>query len=212
MSTTRPWKQRPWALNKPLNSFGLPRGLRGRLTGLVMFWGNRPHQRELLDQIDVQTGEHILDVGYGPGWMVRTLVEDSSAARVAGVDPSKPMHRMATRRNRAGIASGRVQLELGTAGDTGFADASFDHVLSVNNLALWPDLEAALRELRRVLRPGGALAMSWHSSTAPDKIQRSLGLPERELSVVSRGLERLFDDVRRRDLPNTVCFLAHRPR
>ncbi|NYH77277.1 ubiquinone/menaquinone biosynthesis C-methylase UbiE [Actinopolyspora biskrensis] len=212
MSTTRLWKQRPWALDKPLNNFGLPRGLRGRLAGLVMYWGNRPHQRELLDQLDVRSGDHILDVGYGPGWMVRTLAEGGSAARVAGVDPSKQMRRMAMRRNRAGIASGRVRLELGTAEDTGFADASFDHVLSVNNLALWPDLEAALRELRRVLRPGGVLAMSWHSSTAPDSIQRSLGLPEHVLSVVSRDLEQLFDEVRRRDLPNTVCFLARRPR
>ncbi|QKW32555.1 methyltransferase domain-containing protein (plasmid) [Nocardiopsis flavescens] len=211
MTSINPWQKKPWALDKKINNFGLPRGIRGWVTGMVMYWGNRPHQREILSLVDIRPGHRVLDVGYGPGWLVRTISEISPEVSVAGVDPSEQMRRMAVRHNRRGVASGQVKLWVGSAEATGLSDASFDCVLSVNNLALWPDLDAGLRELARVLRPGGTLAIAWHSSAAPDKIQRSLGLPEEKLEFVRARMGELFVDVKRKDMENTVVFVAGGP-
>ncbi|MGH3328554.1 MAG: class I SAM-dependent methyltransferase [Streptomycetales bacterium] len=150
---TAPTSQtRSWALDRPVNSpFARPAGLAGRLAGRFMLHTNR--QGELLDVLDVPPGARVLEVGYGPGALIRLLRERSTAAEICGVDPSPEMQALASRGNRD--PAGRVDLRLGTADRTGFADESFDRVVSANNVAIWPDLQAGLRELHRVVRPGG---------------------------------------------------------
>lgn len=61
-------------------------------------------------------------------------------ARICGVDPSPEMRARAERGNCAEIASDRIDLRLGVAEHTGFAEADFDCVVAVNNVAIWPNL------------------------------------------------------------------------
>jgi len=70
------------------------------------------------------------------------------------------MRRQATRRNRAAVAAGRVHLHVGTAAALPVGDACFSHAFAVNSLQFWPDLPAALGELRRVLMPHGRLVLA----------------------------------------------------
>jgi len=198
---------RSWAIDRPVTSpFALPRGVRGRLAGRFMLWTNR--QRDLLEILRVRPGQRVLEVGYGPGGLVRPLVERTDAAHIHGVDPSPVMREQASRANRAAIRAGRVELGLGSAQGTGLADHSVDHVISVNNVAIWPDLHAGLRELHRVLRPGGTLVIAWHGGTSPSPIAKSLRLAEDRLRRIETAPQALFTDVTRHQLNSLDVFTA----
>lgn len=191
-------KVHSWVRGTVESPFALPSGLRGRLAGLIMFMLNR--QREILDLLDVRPGEHVLEVGYGPGRLVRLLTRLTD--RVSGVDPSPEM------RSLARLIARRADLRVGTAEATGLPDESVDHVVSVNTVAIWPDLEAGLRELRRVLHPGGRLVIAWHGGASPAR--KELTLPEHVLDRIRQALEDLYEDVERHELTRFVAFTAVR--
>ncbi|MFL6053111.1 MAG: class I SAM-dependent methyltransferase [Actinoallomurus sp.] len=198
----------PWTRDEPTRSpFALPNGLAGRLAGRLMLRINR--QQDVLDLLDVQAGDQVLEVGYGPGGLIR-LLQLTPAKRICGVDPSREMRDLAGRPHRAQIAAGRIDLRLGTADRTGFSDAAFDRVVSVNNVAIWPDLEAGLRELHRVTRPGGRVLIAWHGGTRPSRIARRLALPKDQITRVEQGLDGLFSGVTRHELARLTVFTAVR--
>lgn len=176
----------------------------------------RPHhavdnkQRELLDLLDVQPGSRVLEVGYGPGALIRLLAERFPDAQIRGVDRSHDMQAMVSQHNADATAAGRADLRVGTAEATGLPDESIHHVVSANNVAPWPDLQAGLRDRQRVLRPSGTVLIAWHSRMAPSPITRRLGLPENILDRL-RELQKVFGDVPRHDLKHTVAFTAVRP-
>lgn len=199
----------PWSTGEPNRSpFALPAGLRGRLAGLLMLRISTGEQ-ELVDLLDVHPGDEVLEIGYGPGGLIRQL-QQSPARRICGVDPSPQMREMAARRNRGGVSAGRIDLRLGTAAQTGFADAEFDRVVSVRNVAIWPDLGTGLGEVHRVTKPGGRALIAWHGGTNPNRIARSLALPEAKLAQVDGTLRALFRGVGRHELTALTVFTADR--
>lgn len=106
--------------------------------------------RRAADDVVAAIGDRtatIVDVGSGPGDLVRELAGRLSAARIVGVEPADAMREIATARGGAFVA--------GTAEALPFPDASLDLVVSTLSAHHWPDPTAALRELDRVLRPGG---------------------------------------------------------
>jgi ubiquinone/menaquinone biosynthesis C-methylase UbiE len=192
------------------NPFAHPSGWRGRLAGRFMRWNNK--QDGVVGILGVQPGDDVLEVGYGPGGLIRLLAERTDAASLRGVDPSAEMRDQATRHNRKGARTGRVRLDLGTADRTGLPDASVDRVVSVNNVAIWPDLEAAVGELHRVVRPGGIVVIAWHGGTTPSRVARSLSLPEDELGRIEQTLRNHFSEVGRHQLTSLDVFKAVRSR
>ncbi|HEU5159973.1 MAG TPA: methyltransferase domain-containing protein [Streptosporangiaceae bacterium] len=200
---------RSWLTDRPVTSpFARPRGLRGRLAGRFMVWTNK--QGEVAGLLGVRPGDRVLEVGYGGGALVRLLARRVGDGLVCGVDPSPDMRDLAVRRNRRAVAAGRLDLRVGTAAATGFPDAAFDHVVTVNTVGLWPDLEAGLRELRRVIRPGGDVVIAWHGGRAPTRIGRRLLLPESALVRVRDALAAFFAEVERHELTTVTAFRARR--
>jgi len=192
-----------------MDAFGMPRGLLGRLGGRIMARSGEPAQRELLPLIDARPGQRVLEVGYGPGRLVELLLAVPDVV-VTGVDPSQTMRDMARRRIRS--SGGRVDLRLGTADATGLPDGSFDRVVTVNNLQIWPDTAAGLRELRRVTAPGGRLVVAVHSRTSVSRFARRFGLDERQLAAEATTLNSMFGEVVRHRLDYTDAFVATAPR
>jgi arsenite methyltransferase len=102
-------------------------------------------------------GERVLDVGCGPGFYCAELVEEvGPSGHVTGLDGSPAMLALAERR-----CAGRPNVELRAADATALPvpDAGFDAALSVQVLEYVADVDAALRELHRALRPGGRLVV-----------------------------------------------------
>ncbi|HEY8457333.1 MAG TPA: methyltransferase domain-containing protein [Actinopolymorphaceae bacterium] len=199
---------RSWAVDRPIDDspFALPRGFTGRLAGRIMLWTNRQH--EILEVLDVKPGDRVLEVGYGPGGLIRLLSRHTEAALIMGVDPSEEMQRFAERTNRVAVREGRVDVRLGTAESTGLPDECVDHVVSVNNVAIWADLDAGARELSRVLRPRGSLVIGWHGGRAPSRMARRLRLPDDKLDRIEQALREHFSEVTRHELTTLDVFKA----
>mmetsp|Transcript_17605 Transcript_17605/g.59160 ORF Transcript_17605/g.59160 Transcript_17605/m.59160 type:complete len:311 (+) Transcript_17605:36-968(+) len=119
----------------------------------------RAQRAAMIAMLRPETGERILDVGCGPGYLVAQLAAAvGPEGRVEGVDPSEAMVRMARARATAeAAASSAVHVGPGEAGALPYPDATFDAVVLSQVLLYVPDVPAALREARRVLRPGGRL-------------------------------------------------------
>ena len=131
--------------------------LRGRPA--TTHWRSLDALAELDPTIDVRRQDQVLEIGFGPGVAIEMLA--ARAAHVAGVDPSVELLRQATRRNAAAISDGRVELRRCSADDMPFVDGNFDKALAINSMQLWPDKLAGLRELSRVLRHDGQIAMAF---------------------------------------------------
>ena len=99
-------------------------------------------------------GERVLDVGAGTGALASALEAALGSSEITGIDPSAGFIDHA-----AGNAkSSRVRFEVGDAQKLRFADASFDHAMSMLVLNFIPDHNRAIAEMRRVTRPGGVVS------------------------------------------------------
>jgi SAM-dependent methyltransferase len=154
--------------------FGHPRGVLGWLGGTIMARENRERNRWVVAQLGLCPDDRVLEIGFGPG---TAIAEAARVARfVAGIDASPVMLDQARRRNAAAIQAGRVELRLGRAEALPLDDACFDTAFASNSAPLWADQPAGLRELRRVLRPGGLVATTWQPlKKSDDAGLRALG-------------------------------------
>ncbi len=125
--------------------------------------GTRPISKQRMKVIPQARGR-VLEVGIGTG-LNMPFYDKARVRSIVGVDPALRMHQLALRRIRAsGLA---VELVGLSAEELAADDASFDTVVSTYTMCTIPDPVSALREMRRVLAPGGKLLFSEHGR-APD--------------------------------------------
>lgn len=114
-----------------------------------------PVNREVIRQLDIRADERVLDVGAGMGPGV--VLAAKAGARVAAVDPM-PFMRLVLRLRRLWQRSrNRMEILDGAAEHLPVTGASVDAAWAVNAMHHWTDLDAAIGEIRRVLRRGGRL-------------------------------------------------------
>ena len=148
--------------------FGHPRGMAGRLGGVIMARANAEQERWAVERCRLRPGQDVLVLGYGPGLGVQYAADAvDPGGHVFGVDPSPAMHDMATARCARHISRGTVVLTEQNAEQNGCAAASIDAVISVNNVMHW-DRAAGFAEISRVLRPGGVLVLTVHRHALPE--------------------------------------------
>jgi demethylmenaquinone methyltransferase/2-methoxy-6-polyprenyl-1,4-benzoquinol methylase len=135
------------------------RGLPSRydaLSAALSFWQDPRWRRALVRAAAPRAGERVLDVATGTGMVAAELLAQCDCS-VVGIDQSAAML-AAARARFAGADCARVQLVEGQAEALPFADASFDVVTFTYLLRYVDDPAATMRELARVLRPGGRIA------------------------------------------------------
>jgi demethylmenaquinone methyltransferase/2-methoxy-6-polyprenyl-1,4-benzoquinol methylase len=151
--------------------------------GALMSLGQDPRwRRALVARVRAAPGDRVLDVATGTGLVAEALIR-SYGCSVVGLDQSEEMLAAARAKLavRPGIAA-RVQLVRGEAERLPFADAEFDALTFTYLLRYVDDPRRALRELARVVRPGGTIAAlefglpSW-PWRAPWLLYTGMGLP-----------------------------------
>jgi SAM-dependent methyltransferase len=147
---------------------------------------------DLVDVAAVSKGERVLDVACGTGVVTRlAAARVGDAGRVAGLDVNADMLAAA----RAASPGPHMEWHEGSALALPFPDASFDIVLCQQGLQFFPDRAAGLREMHRVLVPGGRLALScWRSvehqpgmRALEEALARQVGTPNASLPPLSLG-------------------------
>jgi SAM-dependent methyltransferase len=149
--------------------------------------GATERRRRIAAALDLQPGESILDVGSGPGNQVCELSPIvGPAGSVQGIDPAESAIAIAGRRCSA---LSNVHFQAGDAGELPFDDDTFDAVMSSQVFEYLDDVAGGLREIYRVLKPGGRVlihdtdwgAVLWKSSD-PGRMSRVMEVWDKHLT------------------------------
>ena len=132
-------------------------GVLGLLAGLAMSVGRGRSARLVADLAGVGPGDRVVDVGSGPGRLLKEAAE--RGAEAVGVEPSGQMRRVAGWRIPAWLQE-RVRVLDGTAERIPLEDGTATVVSAVASFHHWADPEAGLAEVHRVLRPGGRVVIA----------------------------------------------------
>jgi SAM-dependent methyltransferase len=151
---------RDWVRKFTTKQFGSPSGLFGKIIGNRMAKGNVYDARWTVSLLEIQPHDRLLEVGFGPGVSTQLASERASKGFVAGIDHSRAMVEAASQRNAAAIRSGRMELKHGEVSALPYPDESFDTAFSLHSIYFWPNPVDCLKELRRVLKPGGLLGIT----------------------------------------------------
>lgn len=142
------------------SQFRKPSGLFGRLVGRLMARGNEYEAGWTVSLLDIQPHDHILEIGFGPGVAIQHASQKAVNGLVTGIDLSTTMVHVAAKSNAAAIKAGRVDLRHGTVSSLSFPDEVFDKAYTIHSIYFWEKPIDDLREVRRVLKAGGLLAVT----------------------------------------------------
>jgi ubiquinone/menaquinone biosynthesis C-methylase UbiE len=131
----------------------------------------------MLRLMALRPGERVLDLGCGPGLLALEMRQQvGETGRVEGIDLSQSMIELALRRC---AAHANIGVRTGDVSTLPYADAAFDVGVCTQVYEYVPDVERALRELNRVVRSGGRVAVmdtDWEScvwrSSDPERMRR----------------------------------------
>ena len=113
-----------------------------------------------LDLLDWEGIRHVLDIGCGGGaTLARILRRVETTTQVTGVDYSEVAVEQSRLFNAEAVAAGRVQVVNGSVERLPFGDNTFDRIVTVESFYFWPQPQDNLREVLRVLKPGGKFAL-----------------------------------------------------
>ncbi len=140
--------------------FGNPSGLFGRFIGNGMARRNVYDAEWTVSLLNIQPHHHILEIGFGPGVSTQMASEKAFKGFVAGIDHSKTMVQAASQRNAADIQAGRMELQHREVSSLPYPDQSFDIAFSLHSIYFWQNPVDCLKEIKRVLKPDGLLAIT----------------------------------------------------
>lgn len=159
--------------------------------------GDKEATRRLIEMLDIHPGDHVLDVGSGPG-ITAALIVEKTGARVTGIDLSSQMVSKARRRAEKLGLSDRAVFQEGDVLALEFPDHTFDVVLFESLLTILPgDPGKALEEMVRVLKPGGRLGgneATMDPGTLPDLDALLAKHPAIQRCFTAESLRKQFAD------------------
>jgi SAM-dependent methyltransferase len=129
--------------------------------GRFVLWNMNSRHSKVTDwglsHILIEKDATVLDVGCGGGRTVSKLAAAATQGKVYGIDYSSESVAIANRTNRLWIDMARVEIREASVSQLPFPAGTFDLVTAVETHFWWPDLPADMREVLRVLKPGGTL-------------------------------------------------------
>lgn len=190
-----------------------PRGIVGWANGQL--FAHRPSNRRrniwAVSLLDVRPADRVLEIGFGPGIAIAEFARRATLGHVFGVDHSQAMVRHATRRNAAAVRAHRVHLTHASVEQLPSFGEPLDAILAVNSVGFWPDPVERLSELRRLLRPGGRIALV-SQPRCPGATRDTTARAAQELQdlLTQAGFTHLRVETLELD-PPVACVLADNP-
>jgi SAM-dependent methyltransferase len=190
-----------------------PRGVVGWANGWM--FALRPSNRRrniwAVSLLDVRPTDRVLEIGFGPGIAIAEFARRATRGQVFGIDHSRAMVRHAARRNAAAIRARRVHLTHASVERLPSFGDPLDAILAVNSAGFWPDPVERLRDLRRLLHPGGRIALV-SQPRCPGATRDTTARAAQELQdlLTQAGFTRLRVETLELD-PPVACVLAEDP-
>ena len=150
------------------SQYGNPRGIVGWRIGQKMMQQHLPETQWTVARLDVGPDDIVLELGCGAGKGLQLVAGILTGGKVIGLDRSETLVKSALSINRERVASGTVTVIHGDAQEIPLADSSVDKVFSIHSLYFWDDLNTAMSEISRVLRPGGLVIFTVSDGTVSE--------------------------------------------
>ena len=141
--------------SEKLSAFANPQGAAGKLLIASMNIFHTPVSLWGMSHLDLAGDEKILDIGCGGGINLSRFLKKVPRGHVTGIDLSPDCVNYSFVRNRDAIAEGRCSVHEGSAELLPFGANHFDIITAFETIYFWPDLPSTLKEIKRVLKPGG---------------------------------------------------------
>ncbi len=136
-----------------------PEGFWGKLMIRSMNKGHSDLTDWALCHIDIKSGDYVCDIGCGGGKTVGKLANMVGSGKVYGIDYSDLCIKKAEKLNHKNVLCGKVKLSQASVSSLPFEDSKFDCVTAVETYYFWPDKLNDLKEISRVIKPGGKLLL-----------------------------------------------------
>ena len=125
------------------------------------------------DILSYCSGGRVLDVGTGPGWLLKKLYQASPKFQITGLDISASMVAKARKNIKQAGLSDVIDIQQGKADSMPFADSTFDMVVSTGAIHHWKDPTAGLNQIYRILKHGGYALIYDLVSDTPKSIMKT---------------------------------------
>ena len=146
------------ATEKKLPQPLLPRGFIGSIVARLMPLGHAPIYKRVAEVLDLQPEDELLDVACGGGYFLKRHAHH--VKHIAGLDYSEVMVKIAKNKHKKRIAAGTAEIEYGEASHLPWEKDRFSVITSMGSFIGFPQPLESLKEMHRVLRPGGRVVVS----------------------------------------------------
>ena len=155
-----------------------PTGFFGRIQAKAMARGHKEIYRKTLEVMNPKKDDTYLEIGFGSGIFINKYM--SHVSKIAGIDYSEDMVKLASNINRKLVESGKAEFKHGSASSLPWADNEFTIVTAIEVFFFINETEKTLKEIFRVLKPGGRviIEMGFNKDDGVDhkKYIKKLGL------------------------------------
>jgi len=140
------------------NQYKKPTGILGKIIAHKMIKGNIHDYERVISQLNIKQNDRLFEIGYGIGFGVDKISSDYDCF-VSGIDFSKVMFNIATKRNRKHIENKKVELLYGDFLGSAIISGSFDTVFCLNVIYFWDKLDEPFSKINALLKKGGLLCI-----------------------------------------------------
>ncbi len=151
-----------------------PSGVIGRYVMTKLFiHGNADLNLFVKESLNLKKSDNVLEIGFGPGNLIREMAEIVTEGTIEGIDFSDAMFKQASKVNKDYILRGKVKLHKGDCRSLPFNNESFDKLCSINTLYFWKQPKKYFNEMFRVMKPGGKVVIGFRDDKQMSKLNLS---------------------------------------
>ena len=135
--------------------FKKPSGLFGMISSRIMINNNMAQYERLIKELNLQPGDKLLEIGYGPGVGINKVAMACPSCIIHGIDFSRLMFIRATKYNKQLIDNHTMQLQYGDFLNTPLASTDYDKIFCLNVVYFWNELHEPFKKVFSLLKAGG---------------------------------------------------------
>lgn len=136
-----------------------PSGFFGKIVSKGMDRRNRKFYQKMISELDIQKGDKVYEIGYGPGLGINLMAQSHPGCLIYGIDFSELMVSMATKRNQEFIDKGMVTLKYGDLLTAETGNERYDKIFCVNVIYFWKELNPVFTKIFSMLNNGGTFCI-----------------------------------------------------
>ena len=138
-----------------MSQFAKPTGFFGKILAKGMARGHKDFYKNTAKAMNLKNDDKYLEIGFGSGLFIKKYV--SNITRIAGLDYSEDMVKLANDFNKNLVESGKAEFKHGDVTSIPWEDNEFSIIVAIETFFFWSEPEKSLKEIFRVLMPGGRL-------------------------------------------------------